>query len=128
MVQRLFACLLFITALALAAPLIAADEPAAASREFFGTVTARTGATVRLRLETHPGPPAGTVVDLSAFFRKAIMGMQTTGWLLAAKARVHHTAGDAMTLVIVEEKSVMTVNGKKVDHLPAGTRVKIVVP
>lgn len=115
-------------ALALAAHLVAADAPAPQAREYLGTVTLRTPALVRLQLESAEAPAPGTAVTVSAFFRKNIFGMDTTGWLVAARARVTAAQGDSVTLAVLEEKSAMTVNGKKVDHLTVGTRVKLTAP
>jgi len=94
--------------------------------EYTGAVLHKSGATVTIRLDAASGLNAGAAVSVYKFFTREILGMKTSGWLHAAEARLISLNGDVATVTIAEEKSKMTVNGKKVDHLTAGTKVKLV--
>jgi len=102
----------------LAAPSVVAQDAV----EYTGAVLHKSGPAVTIRLDAASGITAGVY----KFFTKEILGMKTSGWLHAAEARLISLKGDVAVIAIVEEKSAMTVNGKKVDNLTAGTKVKLV--
>ncbi|HPC39948.1 MAG TPA: hypothetical protein PL180_14740 [Spirochaetota bacterium] len=106
----------------LAAPSVVAQDAV----EYTGAVLHKSGPAVTIRLDAASGITAGVSVGVYKFFTKEILGMKTSGWLHAAEARLISLKGDVAVIAIVEEKSAMTVNGKKVDNLTAGTKVKLV--
>lgn len=94
--------------------------------EYPGTVVTKAGAAVTIRLDGASGLKAGAPVNIYKFFTRNILGMETSGWLHAAEARLISLKGSVATVRIIEEKSRMTVNNKKVEHLTAGAKVKLV--
>lgn len=111
----------FLASFLLSASLMAAQD----ASEFTGTVVTKAGDTVIIRLENAPGLNAGASVSIYKFFTKNILGMNTSGWLHAAEAKLISLTGSIVTVIITEEKSRMTVNNKKVEHLAAGAKVKL---
>lgn len=102
------------------------DEPAAAPEtgSLTGTIVSRKGKVLTVTVDQTP-PGAGAEGILLKYFEKQILGMHTTGWLDIAAVRVKQAKEGQLHLVIVEEHSQMTVNGKKVNHFQKGTTVKL---
>jgi hypothetical protein len=89
-----------------------------------GTIVSRKGKVLTVAVD-QALPEAGAEGTLLKYFEKQILGMHTTGWLDIAAVKVKQAKEGQLQLVIVEEHSQMTVNGKKVDHFVKGTTVKL---
>jgi|GEM_PF-5554837 len=115
-------------------PLVAtAQGPAAAGQatppakevELTGALVSRSGQAVSVKLDQGPAPAAGTRGLLYKHFEKEIAGFKTSGWLEIAAVEIKKTSGPFLELTILEKRSVMTVNGKEVDHFTPGVAVKL---
>jgi hypothetical protein len=93
--------------------------------EITGTVMKAAGGAVTVKMDNPPQLATGSMVEVYVFFTREIFGMKTSGWLLAAEARLVSLNGSIVTVKIVREKSPMTVNNKKVEHLTPGKKVKL---
>ncbi len=112
---------------------------AAEPKEFEGTIVARTGNTVRVKLPEGVEVPSGASADLSRYFEgKAgdasplgvlggLFGGSIKGWVGIALVKVGETKQRVVSLTIVEEKSKMAVNGRKTNHFTPAARVKLLV-
>jgi hypothetical protein len=120
--NRVFSGFFFLFFLAAAALCVVAQDAV----EYTGSVLHKSGPAVTIRLDDASGITAGITVSVYKFFTREILGMKTSGWLHAAEARLISINGGVAKIRIAEEKSKMMVNGKKVDHLTTGTKVKLV--
>jgi len=100
------------------------QAPAHETGPVTGTIVSRKGKTLTVAVDQAP-PEAGAEGTLLKYFEKQILGMHTTGWLDIAAVKVKQAKEGQVQLVIVEEHSQMTVNGKKVNHFVKGTTVKL---
>jgi hypothetical protein len=98
--------------------------PVAAPAEFEGTLSARKGSVLIINT-TGGAPPTGAKGALFRFFEQKIGPFNTSGWLGIADVTVKDVDAGKVQLSLDAEKSIMHVNGKKVDHFTAGTRVKL---
>lgn len=90
-----------------------------------GIVQNKSGNLVTILIDD-PSPLApGASFDVYTFFSKRIFGMNTTGWLHTAEAKLLRMKDRRVKIRITAEKSPMTVNNKKVVHLKRGVRVKL---
>lgn len=109
-------------------PAKTADPPAgqasAAGGEVEGTIASRKGSILIINTKGAP-PAAGAKGSLLRYFEQKVGPFNTSGWLGIADVTVKSASGDRIELTINAEKSVIVVDGKKVDHFAAGNRVKI---
>ena len=113
----------------------AAQGPAAAGQgappakevELTGALVSRSGQAVSIKLDQGPAPAAGTRGLLYKHFEKEIAGFKTSGWLEIAAVEVKKSSGPRLELTILEKRSVITMNGKEVDHFTPGVAVKLVL-
>lgn len=92
-----------------------------------GVIQNKSGNLVTILMDDSSPLTPGTTFDVYSFFTKQIFGMNTTGWLHAAEARLVSMKDRRVELRITAEKSPMTVNNKKVEHLKRGARVRLVM-
>lgn len=104
-------------------PILMAQE----STEYFGTVLKKTGNTVTVQMDASVLLTAGISLDVYTFFKKNIFGMDTTGWLHAAEAKLVSVRDTTAVIRVTREKSPMTVNNRKVEYLKPGTKVKLIL-
>jgi hypothetical protein len=90
-----------------------------------GTLVSRTGSSLTVKLDHPPAPPLKARATLFKYFEKEIGGFKTSGWLEIAAVEVLKGSGMNLELSILEKRSVMTVNGKEVDHFAPGARLKL---
>ncbi|MBP7734424.1 MAG: hypothetical protein KA369_00490 [Spirochaetes bacterium] len=107
--------------------LLIGSNSAAQVIEYTGTVVGKAGRVVTVRLDSAPVIDGGAALGVYKFFTKNLFGMETTGWLHAAEGKLKSLKGSVAVVQVTEEKSSMVVNGKKVEHLTAGTKVKLVL-
>ena len=91
-----------------------------------GVVQNKSGSVVTILMDDPAPLTPGASFDVYTFFTKQIFGMNTTGWLHAAEARLLSMKDRRVEIRITAEKSPMTVNNKKVEHLKRGVRVRLV--
>jgi hypothetical protein len=90
-----------------------------------GMLASRKGKSLVVTID-HPDPPAkGTTATLYKYFEKQIGPFGATGWLGIAEVTVTKSSDLELHLGIDKELSVMTVNGKKVNHFKKGSLVKL---
>ena len=70
-------------------------------------------------------PPQGANGELLKKVDTNLGKMSISAWVNIAAVQVTTVKGSKVTLEIVEEKSQMTVNGKKTNHFTPGSRVKL---
>ncbi|MBX3187546.1 MAG: sel1 repeat family protein [Labilithrix sp.] len=114
-----------------------AIEEAEAPTPIEGKLLSATGGTVKVKVSSKEPLTQGADVDFQRHFESkpgqrnalgvlgSIFGGTVTGWVGIAKARVSKIDGDVVTLTVVEERSVIKVNGKKVNHFTPGAKVRI---
>ncbi len=95
--------------------------------EFFGTVKSVDGKTVTIELDQKDQVPLKMRAEAYTFFQKDIGKMKTSGWLLAAVGTIEKAKDRIVTFYAAEEKSKMTVNGKRVKHIKPGVKIKLKV-
>jgi hypothetical protein len=93
--------------------------------EFSGTIISRTGNIVKVQ-QTDNGmlPGKGEKGTLSKYFEKIIFGAKTTGWLDVGEMKIQSVENNIVTMILLEEKSIITINGQKEDHFKPGFTVK----
>jgi hypothetical protein len=93
--------------------------------ELAGTIISKAGKIVKVRQsDTTKAPAVHTIGLFSKYFEKQFMGSVITGWLETGKMKVISFAKGVLTLELLEERSEITVNGKKEDHFKPGFKVK----
>lgn len=102
-----------------------------------GKLVSLKGKTVTIKLDAKSDVPVGAAVDVSRQFESKpgqksplgllgnILGGTVRGWVGVAKAKVEKVEGDVVTLTVIEEQSVMRVNGKKVNHFTPAARMRL---
>ncbi len=103
--------------------LLAAGEEAGRT----GVVQNKSGSVVTILMDDPAHLVPGASFDVYTFFSKHIFGMNTTGWLHAAEGRLVSMKDRRVELRITAEKSPMTVNNRRVEHLKRGVRVRLVM-
>ena len=123
MISKLRITLMILLVFCVTIPFLIAGDPT----EYFGTVKKKTGAAVTIHLDDAHQIAEGDRLDVYVFFKKNIFGMETTGWLYAAEATLARLNDTTAVIRVIREKSPMTVNDKKVEHLTPGTKVKLIL-
>ena len=86
-----------------------------------GTIASRTGKTVNIKINNQRTiPSVGQTGILQKYFEEEIFGMKTTGWLDIGKMKVASVKPDMVSMTIIEEHSVVTKDGQKVDNFKVG--------
>jgi hypothetical protein len=114
-------------------PVIAPPEPVAAparkgtdvakKTELLGKIASRNGADLVVDSDASLAP--GSKGELYARFAQQLGPMLATGWLGIAAVTVVEAKGGKLHLTIDAEKSIILLNGKKVDHFGRGAEVKL---
>jgi hypothetical protein len=129
---------------------VAASEPEApppeeaapsapAAKEQEGTLVARKGKTVRIKVDDAASASVDQHATLLRYFNgksgqktplgalAGIFGGNATvsGWLAIADVRVQKIDGNTVTLEIEQEQANIVMNGKKVNHFSPGAKVKL---
>jgi len=96
------------------------------TRELFGTIVNKKGAKIKILLDTPDQrlPQVNTVGELMKKFEKELLGALMTGWLTIGEVKFDGKENMAAGFTLIEEKSVITVDGVKEDHFTAGQKVK----
>ena len=105
----------------------ASAETQPVPQEFEGTVLSVKGKIVAIKLDAPAALFTKQAVEVYKFFNENILGMQSSGWLLAAEAKVVSIKENEVSLEITAEKSNMVINGKKIQHLKKDARIKLAV-
>jgi hypothetical protein len=106
----------------------AAAPASAAPAEHLGKLVSRTGERVVIELAGPPTPRVGASGELTKRVATDLGGIHITAWLTVARVTVEKVAGTLVTLRIDESLSKINVNGKPVDHLTAGSEVRLDLP
>lgn len=86
-----------------------------------GTISSKAGKTVNIKINNQRTiPTVGQTGILQKYFEEDIFGMKTTGWLDIGKMKVTSVKPDVVSMTIIEEHSVVTKNGQKVDNFKVG--------
>ncbi len=113
------------------------DAKAAEPTEFEGTLVARAGNIVRVKLNADSDVPPGAHADLLRYFEGkpgeanplgvlgGLLGGNVQGWMSIARVTVGPVKNHVVALTIVEERSKITVNGRKTNHFTPAARVKL---
>lgn len=98
--------------------------PAAKASSMEGKLASRAGSLLVIQVAgASPSPGAKGV--LYRHFEQDIGPLHTTGWLAIADVTVKEAKGGSIKLDMVAEKSVIMVNGKKVNHFEPGNLIKL---
>ena len=108
-----------------AAPPPAEAPPAEALKTFEGTILSRSGTELTLSTTGGEVPPVGATGELSKHIVKQMFGAEVVMWLTIAQVKVTAVGKTTVTISIVEETSVVTVDGKKVDHFTKDSKVQL---
>lgn len=86
-----------------------------------GTIASKAGKTVNIKINNQRTiPTIGQTGILQKYFEEEIFGMKTTGWLDIGKMKVASVKPDMVSMTIMEEHSVVTKDGQKVDNFKVG--------
>lgn len=91
------------------------STPAAVEVEVDGEIAAKSGKTLTITSKAAGELKVGMKGELLKSFTQNI-GFTVTGKIVIAEVEVKAVAGDKVTLTILEEKSQVTINGRKSDH------------
>jgi hypothetical protein len=114
------AILAFLPVTAPAAEPIDASEP-----EIHGTIVARQGTTLTIRVEGDTAFAAGERAQLLRHFERRLGSATLDGWLDVARVTVLARDGRALDLSIDEETARVMINGRKQDQFRVGFRVRL---
>ena len=93
--------------------------------EFSGTIISKTGNIVKVQqTDTIRLPGKNIEGTLSKYFEKIIFGVNTKGWLDVGKMKIKSVENNIITMELLEETSIITINGQKEDHFKPGFVVK----
>jgi hypothetical protein len=97
------------------------------SYEFQGKILSKNNDIVSVQ-QTDTGrlPIKNTIGILSKYFEKVLFGANVTGWLDVGKMNVLKTDKGIVTMRLIEEKSMITIDGKQEDHFQPGFVVKFI--
>lgn len=97
----------------------------ATAYEFAGTIISKNGSIVKVKQTDSARLPGKNIEGiLSKYFEKIIFGVNTTGWLDVGKIKIKSVENNIVTMELLEETSVITINGQKEDHFQPGFVVK----
>jgi hypothetical protein len=91
-----------------------------------GTLAAKVGATVTVRTSDATGVVAGQKGHLYRRLDVHTGSVNISGvWLGIADVTVKSAAANRVVVVVDDEKSILSINGKKVEAFPAGATLKL---
>ena len=102
-----------------------AETPPAALKVYEGTILSRKGDTLTLTTTGGEAPPVGATGTLSKHIVKQMFGAEVVMWLTVADVKVSAVGKTTVTLTLVEETSVITVDGQKVDHFTKDSKTRL---
>ena len=95
------------------------------SFEFQGKILSKNSDIIIVqRTDTARLPVNNTIGILSKYFEKVLFGANVTGWLDVGKMNVIKVDKSIVTMKLLEEKSMITIDGKPEDHFQPGFVVK----
>ncbi len=71
-------------------------------------------------------PAVGATAELSRKLDEALPLMPAGTWLTIAAVKVEKVEGKKVTLTITERKSLVTINGRQIDHFKPRTSIRLV--
>src|SRR5262249_37395355 len=92
--------------------------------ELEGTLVSRNGSLLVIDA-AGAAPSSGAKGVLYRYFEQEIGPLHTSGWLGIADVTVKDAKGSKIRLNLVAEKSIIMLNGKKVNHFESGNKVKL---
>jgi hypothetical protein len=93
--------------------------------EFTGTIVSKAGNIIKVQqTDTSKLPGINTQGTFSKYFEKTIFGANTKGWLETGNMVIKSIEKNIITMELLEEKSIITINGQKEDHFKPGFIVK----
>jgi hypothetical protein len=93
--------------------------------EVHGTIVARQGSRLTIRLDDDTPIAAGDRAQLLRHFERRLGSATLTGWLDVARVTVLARDGHSFDLSIDEETARVMVNGRKQDQFRVGFRVRL---
>lgn len=116
-------CLLVVNIVLVAQNNITGDT---VTRELFGTIANKKGAKIKIVLDNTEQklPQINTVGELMKKFEKEILGAKMSGWLTIGEVKFDGKENMTAGFTLIEEKSVITIDGVKEDHFTGGQKVK----
>ncbi|MFH0893239.1 MAG: hypothetical protein V2A54_02285 [Bacteroidota bacterium] len=102
------------------------DNSQSFSKTVEGTLISKNGLIVKFqpKAETNLLPVKDSLGILSKYFETTIGKFNTTGWMDIGKMKVISADKNMLTLKLIEELSIITKNGEKVNHFKPGTVVR----
>lgn len=105
-----------------------ADPTGEIDGEVHGTIVARQGSRLTIRLDDDTPIAAGERAQLLRHFERRLGSATLTGWLDVARVTVLARDGRSFDLSIDEETARVMVNGRKQDQFRVGFRVRLQAP
>jgi hypothetical protein len=97
------------------------------SYEFQGKILSKNADIVTVQQTDSSRLPVKNIIGmLSKYFEKVLFGANITGWLDVGKMKVTATNKGIVTMKLLEEKSMITIDGKQEDHFQPGFVVKFI--
>jgi len=103
---------------------VASSSPAKVELSLDGQIVSRAGKTLVISTSAAAEAKPGMRGELLKHFTENI-GFQISGQIVIATVEVKSADAGTITLTILEEKSIMTVNGKKADHFSPKSEVTV---
>lgn len=100
------------------------SAPAGVVASMEGKLVSKVGSVLVIQV-AGKAPSAGTKCVLYRHFEQDIGPIRTSGWLGIADVTVKEVKGSSIKLDMVAEKSIIMVNGKKMNHFEAGNLIKL---
>lgn len=97
----------------------------AGKQEMQGTIAAHAGKALTLQIAGVASTAAGAKGELYRRFGQNLGTLKLTGWLDVAEVVVRKVQARQVVVEIVQEKSDIRVNGKRVDHFAPGETIKL---
>ena len=90
-----------------------------------GEIRSAKGNTILVTFSGDDVPMPGQHAEMSKHIEKSSGTFSFTAWLTVADVVVHKVEGSKLTCKVLEEHSVVTVNGEKKNHFTSGSEVKL---
>ena len=89
-----------------------------------GVISSIVGKTVVVKIVNQRTIPViGQVGILQKYFEEVVLGMKTTGWLDIGKMQISAVKTDIVSMIIIDEHSVVIKDGQKINNFKVGKTV-----
>lgn len=96
------------------------------SHEIFGSILSKNGSKIKVKLDQVYSriPKVNTSGELMKSFEKEVLGAKVSGWLVLGNVKFISKENLVTTFTLIEEKSIITIDGVKENHFIPWQKVK----